>query len=375
MTTVIAPAGLVPLQAPLPSPRSYDLLSTLEIREPAEDRWLGGAWTGGYVPGPAFTHDPCSSGSDRVKTGAGQIHTQRSFAFTVYVPGFCTAASIGPDPGYWTERLKDVFRIYESAAVERTLATGDGHGVLGPYLADENMEVLHGGLALEPVESLGLLEQAVARHGNGLIHAGPRTFTAWKAANLVWPDGPVMRTYLGTPVIVGYGYVGIAPAAAPPPLPTQEWAFASGPVEVIRTPEVTTIPANYAEALDRSLNDVLFLAERPYLLNWLAREDQNDNDHTQAGVLVDLASLASSFVVIGGGGATYTIETPAGLVNGVNAVFTLSMTPVPASGLLLWKNGLFMRQGDDYTLAGQTITFAAGQIPPVGSNLVAGVPS
>jgi hypothetical protein len=374
VTTAIQAAGLVPLQAPLPPPRKYDLLSTLEILNCGDDRWLAGAWTGGDVPGPAFTHDPCSTGTERGKTGAGLIETQRTSAFTVYLPGFCTAASIGPDPDYWTERLERVFEIYEGAAVERVLATGDGHAVLGPYLGDSHLEQLNSGLAIDPVQAYGLLEQAVARHGGGVIHVAPRTFAAWKANTLVSSQGGIMRTELGTPIVVGYGYVGVTPDEGTPPTPSQEWAFATGPIQVLRMADIETVPADYAQALDRSMNDVLFLAERPYLLNWMARQDVTDHDHIQAGVLVDCAPLASSFIVVGTG-ASYTIETPAGAVDGFNDTFTLSAAPSPPAALLLWKNGLYMTQGDDYTLAGSTIMFAPTQIPPVGSILVAAVPS
>jgi hypothetical protein len=377
MITVMAPAGLVPLQAPLPAPRRFDLLSTLEVLEPADDRWLGGAWTGGDVPGPAFTHDPCSTGTVRSKDPGGVVALQTSAAFAVYLPGFCSTQSIGPDPEFWTDRLKRIFEIYESAAVERVLATGDGHTVLGPYLGNANLEILHGGLAIDPVQAYGLLEQAVARHGGGVIHVAPRTFAAWKSANLITTDGAILRSELGTPIVVGYGYVGVTPDNGTPPTPTQEWAFASGAIEVIRDSRIDVLPSEYEEAIYRPLNDAVFIAERPYLLNWLARQDPDDHDHVQAGVLVDCAPFASNFIIVGGGGSgiAYAIETPAGVIDGLNDTFTLSTVPSPAADLLLWKNGLYMTQGDDYTLAGSTITFGAAQIPPAASILVAAVPS
>lgn len=373
-TTLIAAAGLVPLQAPSPSPPLFDLLRTVDVAERPDGHWLSGGATEGTVPGPAFVHDGCSTGTDRQKMGAGDIATQQSRTFTVYLPGFCTAQSIGPDPGYWTDRLARVFEAYESSAVERVLCTGDGHTVLGQYLADDNMEVLAGGLPTGPVDALGLLEQAVRRHGGGVIHCAPRTFTAWKNANLVQATFGKIYTELGTPVVVGYGYVGVLPNAGPPATSKQEWAFASGPIEVIRATDIEIVPPDYGEALDRTMNDVLFLAERPYLLNWVGRQDENDDDHIQAGVRVDLSALADTFIIVGSGVA-YTIETPAGVIDGINVTFTLATVPVPATDLLLWKNGLFMTQGTDYTLAGNTITFDAAQVPPVDSTLVAAVPS
>lgn len=285
--TITAPAGLVPLQAPLPSPRQFDLLAAARINEGLNNRWLGGGWIGGDAPGPAYTHDPCSSGTNRVKAGAGDIPTQMSGRFSVYLSGFCTAASIGPNPTYWTDRLKLVFQVYEGAAVERVLATGDGHTTLGAYLGDPNMEVLGGG-AVSALRALELLETEIARNGTGMIHAAPATVTAWDSANVTENVRNIKRTKLGTPIAVGAGYIGVYPNGQAAPASDQEWAFASGPIEIVRDPDIEVVPDNYAEAIDRSMNDVLFIAERPYLINWIARQDAADDDHVQAGVLIDL---------------------------------------------------------------------------------------
>lgn len=51
-------------------------------------------------------------------------------------------------------------------------------------------------------------------------------------------------------------------------------------------------------------------------------------------------------------------ETPAGSPNGINTTFTLSFAPTPALSLRLYRNGILLRQGTDYLLAGATITFA-----------------
>lgn len=67
-----------------------------------------------------------------------------------------------------------------------------------------------------------------------------------------------------------------------------------------------------------------------------------------------------------------TIETPGGTVDGANDTFTLSVSPTL---LILWKNGLYMNPGSDYTLVGSTITFAVGQIPPTGAVLAAALAS
>lgn len=61
-------------------------------------------------------------------------------------------------------------------------------------------------------------------------------------------------------------------------------------------------------------------------------------------------------------------EVPQGVVDGVNATFTLAGVP---NLLILYKNGLLMSEGadNDYTISGNTITFT--QPPASGSLLVA----
>ena len=50
---------------------------------------------------------------------------------------------------------------------------------------------------------------------------------------------------------------------------------------------MTILPGNYAQAIDRSQNEVVFIAERSYLLSWVGRIDSNDETNIQAGVLID----------------------------------------------------------------------------------------
>lgn len=56
-------------------------------------------------------------------------------------------------------------------------------------------------------------------------------------------------------------------------------------------------------------------------------------------------------------------ETPAGVINGVNAVFTLANAPSPAASLILTLNGLVQYAGGvSYTLAGNQITYAVAPL-------------
>lgn len=51
-------------------------------------------------------------------------------------------------------------------------------------------------------------------------------------------------------------------------------------------------------------------------------------------------------------------ETPVGIINNSNKIFTLAFAPNPASSLQLFKNGVLLRvgAGNDYTLSGVNVT-------------------
>lgn len=53
-------------------------------------------------------------------------------------------------------------------------------------------------------------------------------------------------------------------------------------------------------------------------------------------------------------------EIPAGAINGTNVTFTLANTPVGAIDLFLYP--LILRQGDDFTISGNTITMAVAPL-------------
>jgi hypothetical protein len=76
----------------------------------------------------------------------------------------------------------------------------------------------------------------------------------------------------------------------------------------------------------------------------------------------------------GGGGSAPTFsdaEVPSGAVDGVNAAFTLANLPSPPTSLAVYRNGLLMQTGADYSLNGQTIQFQPASIPASGDTLLA----
>jgi hypothetical protein len=64
-------------------------------------------------------------------------------------------------------------------------------------------------------------------------------------------------------------------------------------------------------------------------------------------------------------------ETPSGTLNGSNVSFTLSQAPSPALSLSLYRNGITLRQGVDYSLSTNTVTFIPAAAPQPGDLLTA----
>jgi|SRR5580693_6687946 hypothetical protein len=61
-------------------------------------------------------------------------------------------------------------------------------------------------------------------------------------------------------------------------------------------------------------------------------------------------------------------ETPSGVINGVNNFYTLVQAPNPVTSLGVYRNGMRLEQGVDYTLSGNGITFVT-VVPQIGDVL------
>jgi hypothetical protein len=269
------------LSAPLPIPRRFGLLDVAKVTLDV-DRWPASATILDYPTGDVEVQIAGASGSMRDKTYDATIDQQDVTGFTVYLGVTCTTVS-AKDPDFRT-RLQAAFRALEQEAVERMLVDSNGEQS-EPYLTDTNMENF--GAAVSATEGLAKLENAIAEVGNGMIHVTPATATALAGATLIQRRSPgILETALGTPVVVGAGYVGAYPQGGSAPSGDQEWAFASGLVEVHRDNDEILGPT-IGQSMDRSTNDVSLIAERNYLLAWVGRQAPGDTDHVQAGVLID----------------------------------------------------------------------------------------
>ena len=277
MSTTMGPP--VYLDGPLPVAPSRSLLATATIVPSDSDRFgVGGAvWP--YPPGLPSAWDPCSTGTFRTKADATGWDLPIFDAFTVYLPITCSTIT-AHSPGF-EDRARLALAATESFAVARELARGTANP-LNPFLTDANLNIL-APAAVTPDVGLSYLEDAIGATGRaGMIHTTPAVGAAINGSGGYGIDvrsGQLLTTANGTPVALDGGYIGANPSLHAPAAAGQAWAFATGPVQVRRSNDITMIPGDIAQATDRSINEVTFYAERDYLVTW--------DTALQAAVLID----------------------------------------------------------------------------------------
>jgi hypothetical protein len=142
-----------------------------------------------------------------------------------------------------------------------------------------------------------------------------------------------------------------------------------GPAPVITAIQISDVVGLTNELASRPMKGVGFGIGRAAVINQAGQID------AAAGNLGDCVHVDGSSGLCGGGagaGANFAdAEIPTGPVNGVNTEFTLAAAPSPAGSLELYRNGLIMRQGADYQITGNAVTFFLGSVPQTGDLLVA----
>jgi hypothetical protein len=118
------------------------------------------------------------------------------------------------------------------------------------------------------------------------------------------------------------------------------------------------------------------LQQRPvkgaaYASGAVAVIDQNGQLEAAAGAPGSCVMVDGTTGPCGGSGPSFIdAEIPGGAANGTNRVFTLQNSPSGGS-LMLFRNGMYMLAGFDYTLTGSTIQFVPAAIPQSGDTLAA----
>jgi hypothetical protein len=243
-----------------------------------QERWMNGIEVWPYPPDVPEGWDACAVGSDQGTKSFGTTITPPSFAaLTISEPITCTSQQV-PDQDAFKARAVAVLSATESFAVARELMSGET--LLGqPFLADGNATILNGGTATRPNHALQLLEESIALTGRlGVIHCTPMLATALLGQGFVIKDVTgVIRTINGIVVVPDFGYVGVSqPEGSPAPGSTEEYAYATGPVDMRRSAVFTT-PDDVSQALDRGTpnaasngrpNTITYRAERYYVTDW-----------------------------------------------------------------------------------------------------------
>jgi len=108
--------------------------------------------------------------------------------------------------------------------------------------------------------------------------------------------------------------------------------------------------------------------------SFLGLSDTPNTYSGQGGKVVSVKADGSGLEFVtaasGGGGSTNAFaETPSGLVNSVNLIYTLANTPADTDGVLVLLNGVTQYNGVDYSVSGSTITFTVA--PVTGSSIFA----
>lgn len=253
------------------------------------ERWLNGVAVYPYPADVPEVWDACASGSSQTEKSFGEnIEPPEFAAFTIDQAITCTSQQV-PDEDAFKARAVLALTAKESYAVAKEFLTGSG--IAGqPFLADGLGSFPNGDIATRPNHGLQVLEQAIAETGSlGVIHCSPMLATALLGTGFVIKDVTgVIRTINGIVVVPDFGYAaGATPPTHAAPGPTEEWAFATGPVDIRRS-EIFTTPATLAEALDRGTpdsatngrpNQITYRAERYYAVDW--------DTALQAAVLID----------------------------------------------------------------------------------------
>jgi hypothetical protein len=166
--------------------------------------------------------------------------------------------------------------------------------------------------------------------------------------------------------------------AVPPstlPLRVRDVLVSTGNVVGPTGPSAITAPVQIGDVVGLSNA----LAVRPqegvgFAIGRTAVINQAGQIDASTGALAYCVHVDGSSGPCSGGGIVPSFsdaEQPAGAIDGNNTVFTLLHAPSPVNSLILFRNGLALLHGFDYTIAGSIITVSLGSIPQPGDLLTA----
>ncbi len=172
---------------------------------------------------------------------------------------------------------------------------------------------------------------------------------------------------------IHFSEIWVVPPSATP-LRVRDVRLAPGAVAAPGPPAATTVQISDVVGLQNALSlrpsmGTGFAVSRAAVLNAIGSVDG------AVGNLTDCLHVDGSSGACGtAGGASITFvdaEIPSGAVNGSNVTFTLANLPSPTASVALSRNGLLMKQGLDYTISSNTVSFLTGAVPQPGDTILA----
>lgn len=249
-------------------------------------------WTAGFTFEASDAGVKVSNGSIVGVTPAVSVvvidNTDSKDRFKTYLP-FDIQASIkvstfGTTPAEIEASAKTALDVVTQKAIEAEFWNGDVAKLLtsdndNRFLASaQSVDVTPTpGTAVKVRYGLALLEQAIAGSpagAQGLIHVTRDVATALRLN----ADGTTLLTDLETPVVAGVGYSKKGPTGATASA-GKAWMYATGPVSV-RLGPTTITPSKLNQAVNVSINDIEYFADRPAAVTWATSDSY--------AVLVDL---------------------------------------------------------------------------------------
>lgn len=175
--------------------------------------------------------------------------------------------SVGMDDALMQEMLRERRIAGEQAAVEDVFSRGSFGA--SHSLSNNTPNAVDAGAAANVVAAISHLEDALYNSYGllGVLHVPTIAAAYLSQAHVIWRDpAGIWRTAAGTPVVIG-NYAGLGPAGAAPGA-NQTYIYITGQVSVWRAPESDVFTTTYAEALNRSTNQVIAQAEREYIVTF-----------------------------------------------------------------------------------------------------------
>ncbi len=230
-----------------------------------------------------YVTDYCTGSMDRLVQTATDVCKDTTYPFGI-IAAYALEGVIGLSLDERKKRVTEAAETLTQKAVEQELWTGDlalsaDHFDASYITGFGSIEVSPGGAGTAADHALSALEWALGQcdAGAGVIHM-TRDVASRLTQFLVNKNGKIY-TILGTPVVVGSGYVSGtdgAPAAslpsvteayppipAPGAAPTTSWMYATGPLVVHLG------PVEYlGERRDIATNEAIVLAGRPAAVYW-----------------------------------------------------------------------------------------------------------